>query len=136
MTTAKELRRAYDAALEEQLDITLNEASVLSQLAEQRALTQVELARRVGLSRARVGFHVDSLVAKRAVRREADPADRRVWRVSLTRSGRSLWKRSVEVSRTVGVGVHAGMTDTDLEALDRVVRAIRRNVAVFTNDAR
>jgi DNA-binding MarR family transcriptional regulator len=135
MTTAKALRRAYDAALEEQLDITLNEATVLSELAGRQPLTQVELARRVGLSRARVGVHIDSLAAKGAVRREADPSDRRVWRVSLTRTGRALWKRSVDVNRVVRSKVHDGLTDGDIDALGRVLQAVHENIAMLSDRA-
>ena len=134
MRTAKALRRAYGAALEEQLDITLNEAAVLSQLAGRRPLTQVELARRVGLSRARVGVHIDSLMAKDAVRREADPSDRRVWKVSLTRSGRSLCQQSVNVNRTVRAKVHQGLTNDDVDLLDRLLHTIQENVVMFSDD--
>jgi DNA-binding MarR family transcriptional regulator len=134
MSTAKALRRAYDAALEEQLGITLNEATVLAELAAERSLTQVELARRIGLSRARVGVHIDSLVAKGAVRREADPSDRRVWRVSLTPGGRSTWKRSTGITRRVRDRVHAGLDGDDLGALDRLLGAMRGNVAVGPED--
>jgi MarR family transcriptional regulator, transcriptional regulator for hemolysin len=128
MATAKALRRAYDTALMEQLDISHNEALVLTRLAT-GPLTQVELARQVGLSRARVGVHIDSLVAKDAVRREADPADRRVWRVSLTRSGRLLWKRSVDVTRAVRARAHRGLGGCDLDGLTRQLEAIAANLA-------
>jgi DNA-binding MarR family transcriptional regulator len=134
MRTAKALRRAYEAALEEQLDITLNEASVLSHLTGRRPLTQVELARRVGVSRARIGVHIDALMAKDAVRREADPSDRRVWKVSLTGSGRSLRQQSAHVNRTVRARVHQGLTDDDLDVLDRLLRIIYENVVMFSDD--
>ena len=100
MATAKALRRAYDDALGARLGLVLHEANILSQLSAARSLTQVELARRVGVSRARVGVHIDSLVDHGAVKRVADPADRRVWKVSLTRRGRSLWPSHDSSSRS------------------------------------
>ena len=135
MTTAKAIRRAYDEALGARLSITFHEANILSQLADARSLTQVDLARRVGVSRARVGVHIDSLAARDAVKRVADPADRRVWKVTLTRRGRSLWKQSVEVNRTVRVSVHAGLTDKDLDLLDRLLVSIQENLDVAAEDA-
>jgi MarR family transcriptional regulator for hemolysin len=135
MRTAKALRRAYGAALEEQLHITLNEATVLAHLTGRRPLTQVELARRVGLSRARVGVHIDALMAKEAVQREADPSDRRVWKVSLTRSGRSLCQQSVHVNRAVRAKLHRGLTDDDLDVLGRLLHTIQQNVVTFCEDA-
>jgi len=128
LRTALALRRAYDAALGERLELTFHEASILSQLADARSLTQVELARRVGVSRARVGVHIDALAGKDAVKRVADPGDRRVWRVSLTRRGRSLWKQSVDVNRTVHASVHAGLTDQDLDVLDRLLLSLQANL--------
>jgi MarR family transcriptional regulator, transcriptional regulator for hemolysin len=131
MATAKALRQAYDSALVERLAINHNEALVLARLATDGPLTQVELARHVGLSRARVGVHIDSLVAKDAVRREADPSDRRVWRVSLTRSGRRLWKRSVDITRTVRATAHQGLADSDLDGLTRHLQTIQTNLAAI-----
>ena len=121
MATAKALRRAYDDALGARLGLDLHEANILAQLAAARSLTQVELARRVGVSRARVGVHIDALVDRGAVKRVADPADRRVWKVSLTRRGRSLWKQTVDVNRAVWASVHAGLSDDDLDVLDRLL---------------
>jgi DNA-binding MarR family transcriptional regulator len=135
MLTAKAIRRAYDEALGERLSLTLHEANILAQLADVRALTQVELARRVGISRARVGVHIDALVEKDAVKRVADPADRRVWKVSLTRRGRSLLKQTVDVNRTVRASVHAGLTDDDLAALDRLLVSLQENLDVMAEDA-
>jgi MarR family transcriptional regulator for hemolysin len=128
MMTAKVIRRAYDEALAARLSMTLHEANILSELADAGSLTQIDLARRVGVSRARVGVHVESLAARDAVKRAADPADRRVWKVSLTRGGRSLWKQSVAVSGAVRMNVHAGLTDTDLDVLDRLLLSIQENL--------
>ena len=57
MSTARAVRRAYDRCLAE---VGVN-------------LTQVQLARRIGTSRARVGVHIDSLQVKGAVDRRAIP---------------------------------------------------------------
>jgi len=134
ITTAKAIRRAYDAALGERLSLTFHEADILSQLSDVRSLTQVELARRVGVSPARVGVHIDALAAREAVKRVADPADRRVWRVSLTRRGRSLWKQTLDVSGTVRASVHAGLSDDDLDVLERLLLSLQENLEVVAED--
>jgi len=136
LRTAQALRRAYDVALGDRLDLTFHEASILSHLADARSLTQVELARRVGVSRARVGVHIDVLADKDAVKRVADPGDRRVWKVSLTRRGRSLWKQSVDVKGSVRASVHAGLTDQDLDALDRLLLCLQAKLDGVPDDAR
>ncbi len=134
MTTAKAIRRAYDAALGERLSLTLHEADILWQLSDARSLTQVELARRVGVSPARIGVHIDSLAGREAVKRVADPADRRVWKVSLTRRGRSLWKQTVAVKGTVRASVHAGLSDGDLDLLDQLLGSLQENLDGVVED--
>jgi MarR family transcriptional regulator for hemolysin len=134
LATAKALRRAYDTALGSKLDITLNEANLLAQLAGRRSLTQVELARRLGVSRARVGVHIDSLEARGAVKRVADRTDRRVWKVSLTARGRSILTQSTDVNGAVRARVHQGLTDDDLTVLDRLLVVIRENLGVSFDD--
>ena len=73
MSAARSVRRAYDAAFAE-IGINLSEASILAHLANSGAITQVELARRIGASRARIGVHVDTLEAKQAVASRSGPA--------------------------------------------------------------
>jgi MarR family transcriptional regulator for hemolysin len=126
MATARSVRRAYDAAFAE-VNVNLSEASILAHLANGGALSQVELARRIGAGRARVGVHVDTLEAKRAVRRDPDPHDRRVWLVSLTPAGLDLWQRSVEVDRALRRHLRAGTTRAERAALDAVLARIRHN---------
>jgi len=69
------------------------------------------------------------------VKRVADPADRRVWKVSLTRRGRSLWRQTVDVNRAVRASVHAGLSDADLDALDRLLGSLQENLDLAAEDA-
>lgn len=126
MAAARSVRRAYDMAFAE-IDINLSEASVLAHLADGGALSQAELARRVGTGRARVGVHIDSLEAKGAVRRDADPDDRRVWLVSLEPLGLDLWQRSVEADRALRKELRARTTQDERAVLDAALSRIRAN---------
>ena len=126
MASARSVRRAYDAALAA-TDLNLSEASVLAHLASGGPMTQVELARLIGTSRARVGAHVDSLERRGAVRRDGDPNDRRVRLVSLTGDGRRLWKRSVEIDRRVRTELRRGTTAAERATVDAVLETFRHN---------
>jgi MarR family transcriptional regulator for hemolysin len=132
MATARSVRRAYDAALAE-VGVNLTEASVLAYLANGGSLTQVELARRIGTGRARVGVHIDALEGKGAVVRESDPGDRRVWRVSLTPAGRQLWRETVRVDGTLRRRLRADTTDEQRVLLDAVLTTIRRNADALSD---
>jgi MarR family transcriptional regulator for hemolysin len=133
MSAARSVRRLYDAAMAE-IGLNLMEASTLAHLASAGQLTQVDLARRIGTGRARMGVYVDSLVARKAVQREADPADRRVWLVSLTPSGRELWLRSVEIDRIVRHCLRDGTTHDERVNLDQLLLRINENAINAADD--
>jgi MarR family transcriptional regulator, transcriptional regulator for hemolysin len=126
LSTARAVRRVYDAALAE-LGVNLSEASVLAHLRDGGPLTQTELARRIGAGRARMGAWIDGLVAKDAVVRQADPSDRRVWKVGLTPSGEALWTRTVEIDRSIRRILRDGTTAEDRARLDALLTLINHN---------
>lgn len=126
LSTARAVRRAYDAALAE-LGVNLSEASALAHLQDGGPLTQTELARRIGTGRARMGAWIDALVAKGAVVREADPHDRRVWKIALTAAGQDLWEQTVRVDRSIRRVLRAGSTPEDRARLDALLTLINRN---------
>jgi MarR family transcriptional regulator, transcriptional regulator for hemolysin len=135
LSTARAVRRAYDAAFAE-LGVNLSEASVLAHLRDGGPLTQTELARRIGTGRARMGAWIDSLVAKGAVVREADPHDRRVWKVALTTDGQHLWERTARVDRTIRKVLRAGSTPEDRARLDALLTLINRNADTLVDRTR
>jgi MarR family transcriptional regulator, transcriptional regulator for hemolysin len=132
--TARAVRRAYDRCLAE-VGVNLAEASVLAHLGDAGPLTQVELARRIGTSRARVGVHIDSLQGKGATERRAHPSDRRVWMVRLTPAGHELWAGTIDIDRRVRKYLRAGTTSAERHQLDALLARIERNVeAIPTAD--
>lgn len=134
LSTARAVRRAYDAALAE-LGVNLSEASVLAHVRDGGALTQTELARRIGTGRARMGAWIDGLVDKGAVAREADPNDRRVWNVVLTPAGEALWARTVEVDRSIRKVLRDGTTAEDRARLDALLTRINHNADTLIDGA-
>lgn len=127
MSTARAVRRAYDRCLGE-VGVNLTEASILAHLGDAGPLTQVDLARRIGTSRARVGVHIDSLQDKDAIERRAHPTDRRVWMVRLTPAGHRLWTRTIDIDRFVRSHLRAGTTSAERHQLDALLARIERNV--------
>jgi DNA-binding MarR family transcriptional regulator len=134
MSTARAVRRAYDRCLAE-AGVNLTEASVLAHLGDAGPLTQVDLARRIGTSRARIGVHIDSLQHKGAIERRAHPTDRRVWMVRLTPSGHQLWTRTIEIDRSVRRYLRAGTTSAERHQLDALLARIERNVEAIPSTA-
>ena len=132
MSTARAMRRAYDRAFAD-IGINLAEATILAHLVDGQ-LTQSELARRVGTSRARIGGSIDSLVPKGAVERVADAADRRIWLVTLTDEGRSMWERSVAADRELRKRIRVGTTAKQREQLDEVLTALHKNLLAHLDE--
>jgi MarR family transcriptional regulator, transcriptional regulator for hemolysin len=126
LTTARAMRQAYDRCMAD-IGVNLTEASVLAHLGDGGPLTQVELARRIGTSRGHIGVQVDALEARGALERRPDPADRRVWNVSLTPAGVELWKKTIEVDQYVRKVLRAGTTADDRRRLDNLLEIIHRN---------
>jgi MarR family transcriptional regulator for hemolysin len=126
MATARTMRRAYDRAFAD-IGINLAEATILAHLVDGQ-LTQSELARRVGTSRARIGGSIDSLVPKGAVERVPDAADRRVWLVTITDEGRLMWKRSVAADHALRKRIRLGTTANQRDQLDEVLTLIHKNL--------
>ena len=132
MSTARAMRRAYDRAFAD-IGINLAEATILAHLVDGQ-LTQSELARRVGTSRARIGGSIDSLVPKGAVKRVADAADRRIWLVTLTDEGRSMWERSVAADRELRKRIRVGTTVKQREQLDEALTVLYKNLLDHLDD--
>ena len=126
ISTAQAVRAVYDHAFKD-LGISLVEATILANLAVSGALTQVDLARELRTGKARIGVYIDHLEARGFVVRNADPADRRVWRVALTDTGRMTWEQSVEVDRRVRSSLREGTTAAERAVLDAVLLQIERN---------
>jgi MarR family transcriptional regulator, transcriptional regulator for hemolysin len=130
LSTARAVRRAYDAALAK-AGVNLSEASVLAHLQDSGALTQTDLARRIGTGRARMGAWIDGLVEKGAVVREPDPNDRRVWMVALTPAGHTLWAETARIDRSIRRVLRDGTTEEDRARLDALLTVINRNADVL-----
>jgi DNA-binding MarR family transcriptional regulator len=126
ISTARAVRAVYDHALKD-LGISLVEATILANLAASGALTQVDLARELRTGKARIGVYIDHLASRGFVIRNADPADRRVWRVALTDVGRTTWEQSVEIDRRVRGSLRQGTTAAERAVLDAVLLQIERN---------
>lgn len=76
------LRLAFDERMNA-VGLTKSSWRLISSLSREDGLSQVELARRLGMTRVSVGWLVDRLAESGHVERRADARDRRVWRVFL-----------------------------------------------------
>jgi DNA-binding MarR family transcriptional regulator len=110
-------------------DVTPEQWFVLARVASGGAVRQVDLAEPVLGDPPNVSRLIDALVARGYVERSPDPADRRSWLVSLTRSGRALAakvsNRAIDERRAVFAGFDEAELDALAAALDRIDANVR-----------
>lgn len=125
--TAKSLRQTYDAVLAE-TELTLPEATLVGYVVENGPVTQSQIARGLGASRAAIGLRVDALEGLGYVQRQTDPSDRRVWLISATGSGRDIAERALAIDEWFREAVRDGITPAERQAVVGVLLRIQANL--------
>ena len=120
---------ALESRLESALEaegLSLSKLNVLTHLAEaNESLVLSELASRLKCVRSNVTQMMDKLEADGLVRRLYDATDRRTIRAELTQLGRKKYEVGTKVAAQVNATVAGALSRDDLEALGRLVGALR-----------
>lgn len=124
---AHQLRQVFDQRLAE-IDLNLNQASLLAFVADFGSRTQTELAEMVGLGRAATGTMIDQLETRQLVERLPDPDDRRVWRVGITPAGLALVDRFLELDATLRKELRSGISRDERQQLASLLVRLSDNV--------
>ena len=98
-------------------------------------MTQVELARLLGLGKAATGAMIVCLAAAGLVSRRADASDRRLNRVYVTARGQRVLERMIAVGRTLNETLLKGLARDELEAADRVLTTLRSRLGATLRGA-
>lgn len=123
--TSMAITRAYKPMLD-QLGLTYPQYLVVSVLSEVDSLTIGGIATRLDLESSTVTPLVKRLEAAGLLNRTRDVVDERRVGVRLTREGRAV----LEKSKCLGdfLVERSGMSDKDLEALNKQVQALRHQI--------
>lgn len=135
MATARAIRQCYDQRFAD-LGLNLSEASLLAFVEESGPLTQTRLAQRLGLGRAATGSVIDSLEKRGLVERQPDPDDRRVWLVTVTRSGKELVEQVNASDQVLRSELRAGISRADRQQLAALLVRLQENLATALDDGR
>ena len=134
LVTGRALRRAYDASLST-LGLSMREGALLRAVYEEGALTQRQLADRLFIGRAGAGQIIDRVEERGLVRRDADPIDRRVWRIGLTEAGLALAARFPEAYASIRNELRAGLTLADRDRLEEALSVVQANAERLARSA-
>src|SRR6185437_4889032 len=102
---------------------------VLLSIKTQEAANQRELAAAVGIQEATLTHHLNAMAAQGLLTRERDPANRRVHQVRLTEAGEAAFLRLRDAAVGFDERLRAGLSDTEVAALDRLLGRLAGNVA-------
>ena len=133
--TNLKVHRALNLLLGE-LDLSLAQHEILMTIRRHSGLTQGELAEQLLVVKSNATALLNKLEARGLVRRTRDPADSRVRRLSLTRSGDALVEKSYAVQTRVVRAMASVMTDDELECMDDVMRRVGVAIESLIDKAR
>ncbi|WP_164019022.1 MarR family winged helix-turn-helix transcriptional regulator [Pyxidicoccus trucidator] len=111
-------------AAEPALDVSQGEAHLLAYLLEVGDTSLGVLHAAFAHKRSTLTSYVDRLEAKRLVRRELRPEDRRSFQVSLTAAGRTLATRVHRRLEALEAAALEGLSARDVEALKKGLTAL------------
>jgi DNA-binding MarR family transcriptional regulator len=120
-------RDFYERA--EGLNLTPALARVLFFVNRDPGSRQADLAASLEVSPVTLGRMIDRLVEQKYVRRVADPADRRAFRVYVDRAGEPLVGRLIELGAQTTARATRGLSQREYLKLERQLALICRNLS-------
>ena len=115
------------------LGITRSQWWVLAFISRKDGLPQTQLANELDVGKVGVGALIDRLESSGFVIRQADPVDRRVKRVFVTKQARGFLERIRKETDKFNAQITRGIDRTQLEATSDALFAMKRNLLAMSN---
>ena len=122
------LRRVMFDRIVRNLGTSRSQWWVLAFLSRDDGSPQTNLADELDVGKVALGGLVDRLEEAGMVERRADPIDRRVKRVFLTKEGRRLVSQNKELDKRVNETTLNGVSETDFETTMRTLEKMKSNL--------
>ena len=106
------------------LDVTPGQFGLLALIAANPGISQIELARAVGLDKSTVSPAVDKLERRRLITRQRSDDDRRASNVALTAEGETLLRRLDGLVEEHERAIAADLSAEERQILTRLLRKI------------
>ncbi len=110
------------------LPITPEQFGLMTHLWKQDGLTQQELALLTSRDRANITRIIDILEREGIVERKGDANDRRVYKIFLTKKGKSFEVATAEIAKQAIKDATKGISTADVEICMRVLKQTIENV--------
>ena len=122
------LRKRFDRRARD-IGLTKSQWIVLAHLARHEGIHQGGLAEILELEPATLARHLDRLEDTGWIERRPDPADRRAWRLHLTRKATPVLEKMGDLVEIVTREALAGLSHEERERLQAQLLTIRANLA-------
>jgi len=112
----------------ENIDLTPEQWTLLSELADQGELSQKELASRTFKDAPTVSRIIDLLHKRGYINRTADNGDRRKFLISLTQEGQAIYEKSAPMVQLARLAGWDGLSDEDYNQLVEILNKVTKNI--------
>lgn len=130
--TSSALKRLTTRHIREEFNITGIQAEILMLLAAEPVMLGNDLAAVVGVNASTVSHALDVMEQQGLLTRRRCTQDRRVVRIALTDPARRIARRTIEISQHILDALTAGISKSDLQALQRVLKRMASNCRAHT----
>ena len=120
------LFRAADRVMRSQEGITTAHQVILFTLNAEDGLSASEVAKRAGHSKSRLTNLVDTLESREMVQRRTSDADRRVYTLHITKSGRELIRRHTKRIQKMNEHILAPFDTSERKVISDFLEHVRR----------
>jgi len=93
---------------------------------QQQGMSQRELSELLLVDRSNITLLLDRMSAKDWIKRQDVPGDRRVYRVTLTKSGEALWKKVLPPYLTAMDSITKSFSTKDLQTLHALLQKLEK----------
>ena len=125
-------RKVVDRVLKP-LDVTRSQWWVLAFISRKDGLPQTQLANELDVGKVGVGALIDRLESSGFVLRQADPVDRRVKRVFVTKQARGFLEKLRKETDKFNAQIAHGIDRKALEATSDALLAMKRNLLAMSD---
>ena len=127
---SRSFRRRFEAAISSAgLEVTVGESRTLFHVGLYDGIRQAALAERMSIEPMTLVNFLDRLEARGWVVRETDPSDRRAKIVKVTPAAAPLVERLQTMASEVRRQAIAGLSEREIEAVNRALERMRDNLA-------
>ena len=116
------------------LGLTRPQARVIACLLRYPGISQVDLAEYIGVGRMAMSGLIDRMESKDLVTRSADPSDKRVKRIFLTKSAKKLLPDIQSIADTLYRECMSSVSKSDLTVTRKVLTNIRSDLNRMLNN--